>query len=67
MWLMRDEAWTVFDWKPIAECLEDEYRSELMSGKIVTLSDEEYEDYSRTVTNYSFWQDKLAKMLDSAE
>lgn len=65
MWLIRDEAWTVFDWKPIAGCLGSDYFNEAISGKKVFLSDEEYADYEKVLEQYIEWQKKLANLLDN--
>lgn len=62
MWLMRDEAWTVFDWKPIAGCMEQPY--DVYSGKKVYLSEEDYAEYQELNKKYHEWQARLSSMID---
>jgi hypothetical protein len=63
LWLIRDEAWTVFDWKPVAACMEQEWDE--FCGKKVNLTEEAYADFIRVQNEYRAWQDKLANMLDN--
>lgn len=61
MWLVRDEAWVVFDTKEMKdtiECPKSVYEVE------VTLSDAEAVHYEETRERWYAWQRKLAAMLD---